>query len=178
MINDTYHHRIPMSLISHRPSIGICNNRHGLASKHALYRQPWLKVSHNKSQISSTLCILMLLISGDIEPNPGPIRHPCGICECPVAANHRAICCDSCDTWIHIKCANMSTKKYQKHQNSSCTWICFRCGMPTFSDSFFENSTISNLSNSFPALSDSVSSDDSPNTSREQEKKANKRDIN
>ena len=31
--------------------------------------------------------------------------------------------------------------------------------------------TISNLSNSFSALSDSVSSDDSPNTSTEQEKK-------
>ena len=96
-INDTYHYRIYMSLVSLRPS-------------------------------------------PDIEPNPGPIRHPCGICERPVAANHRAICCDSCDTWIHIKCANMSPKKYQKHQNSSCTWICFRCGMPTFSDSFFENS--------------------------------------
>ena len=177
-INDTYHHRIPMSLISLRPSIGICKNRHGLASKHAPDRQPWLKVSPNKSQIPSTLCILMLLTSGDIEPNPGPIRHPCGICERLVAANHRAICCASCDTWIHIKCANMAPKEYQKHQNSSCTWICFRCGMPTFSDSFFENSTISNLSNSCSALSDSVSSDDSPNTSTEQGKKANKRDIN
>ena len=43
--------------------------------------------------------------------------------------------------------------------------------MPTFSYSFFLNSTISNLSNSFSALSDSVSSDDSPNTSTVQEKK-------
>ena len=32
-INDTYDHRIPVSLISIRPSIGICDNRHGLASK-------------------------------------------------------------------------------------------------------------------------------------------------
>ena len=33
-----------------------------------------------------------------------PTRYPCGICLKPVAKNHKAVKCDYCDLWIHIKC--------------------------------------------------------------------------
>ena len=41
-----------------------------------------------------------------------PIKFPCKICEKPVAQNHQAICCDVCDTWVHIKCMQQN-----KHSN-------------------------------------------------------------
>ena len=38
-------------------------------------------------------------LSGDIQPDPGPVKHPCVICERPVAKNHHiALQCDSCGT--------------------------------------------------------------------------------
>ena len=48
----------------------------------------------------------------DVSLNPGPVRHPCSSCLKPVAKNHRAILCDNCELWAHIKCENISTKIY------------------------------------------------------------------
>ena len=41
-----------------------------------------------------------------------PVSHPCGICTKPVAHNHRAIECDICKLWIHIKCNFISKERY------------------------------------------------------------------
>ena len=30
---------------------------------------------------------LLLFVCGDVSLNPGPIRHPCGVCNRPVAKN-------------------------------------------------------------------------------------------
>ena len=42
---------------------------------------------------------LLLILSGDIQVQPGPVKCPCGICARPVASNHRALQCDRCDYW-------------------------------------------------------------------------------
>jgi hypothetical protein len=74
--------------------------------------------------------VLLLILSGDINPNPGPVnkidadvninpgprrgsarvafKHPCSICYRSVAKTHRAVLCDSCDLWSHIKCTSVS----------------------------------------------------------------------
>ena len=56
-----------------------------------------------KPNTSFFLAILML--SGDIRPNPGPrnIMDPCGICKKAVRNNQRGICCDLCNTWFHVR---------------------------------------------------------------------------
>ena len=56
----------------------------------------------------------MILMVGDVNPNPGPVRHPCSSCLKPVAKNHRAILCDNCDLWAHTKCEKISPKLYEK----------------------------------------------------------------
>ena len=41
-----------------------------------------------------------------------------------VANNHKAICCDICNKWIHISCNNLDRKTYIKLQCSNTTWYC------------------------------------------------------
>ena len=41
-------------------------------------------------------------------------KFPCGVCSKPVANNHNALCCDSCDKWVHIKCNFLNKKNLSK----------------------------------------------------------------
>ena len=62
--------------------------------------------------------------------------------------------CEEFVTWCHIKCVGMSDNLYQVHmQHNSYVWICFKCGMPNFT-----NSTLFvafDVSNHFDILDDS-----------------------
>ena len=71
----------------------------------------------------------LIILSGDVSLNPGPVRHPCSSCLKPVAKNHRAILCDNCDLWAHIKCENISTEIYAEMANSNkqLNFICSSC---------------------------------------------------
>ena len=55
------------------------------------------------------------------------VKHPCGICQKAVANNHKAICCDICNKWIHISCNNVDRKTYIKLHGSNTTWYCTSC---------------------------------------------------
>ena len=115
--------------------------------------------------------LLILTLGGDIHQNPGPVRYPCGFCNKAVASNHRAMECDSCQQWFHIKCSGMSPKMYnimQKlcEQNKECEWICPNCGLPNLSDSFFDDS-ISAHQNLYDSLNVTCSSSDDGNLSKD-----------
>ena len=81
-----------------------------------------------------------MIISGDISVNPGPVKHPCGGCQRPVAKTHRAVQCDVCYYWWHIKCANISPATYTDMCGSDDPWVCNECNSFRFSESFFEKS--------------------------------------
>ena len=57
------------------------------------------------------------------------IKDPCGKCKKPVAINHRAIQCDVCNFWTHIKCDNVSTTNYNvlMDEGNKTKWICNSC---------------------------------------------------
>ena len=40
--------------------------------------------------------LLVLLLSCDVELNPGPVRFPCSVCYKPVRVDQRALQCDVC----------------------------------------------------------------------------------
>ena len=58
----------------------------------------WLKGNKYSPSIimskpSRALIQILLLISGQISPNPGPVRFPCKICTKPVKSNQKALEC-------------------------------------------------------------------------------------
>lgn len=72
-------------------------------------------------------------------------------------SNQMGIQCDECERWFHVRhdCCDLSHEMYEILAISSCSWICPLCGLPNFSDSFFDNSLHSLCSsNSFDPLND------------------------
>ena len=56
------------------------------------------------------------------------IAFPCGVCQRAVAKSHRAICCDICQKWIHIKCNNLDKNDYKFFQeNTDEQFFCVNC---------------------------------------------------
>lgn len=86
---------------------------------------------------------LLLLVCGDISLNPGPVKNPCGFCWKPVAKTHRAIYCDGCFYWCHIKCAGITPDEYYRLGNGNNPWLCKNCDQFHFSDSFFSQIDVS-----------------------------------
>ena len=124
---------------------------------HSLH--PWLtqgrKGRLSYRPIRRYQAILNLLLSGQVETNPGPRgrrpRFPCGSCDLACRWGQRAIQCDECDTWYHTSCINITSKIFAPLSNTSLVWICCQCGLPNFSTSLFDTTIVSN--NSFDALS-------------------------
>ena len=56
-----------------------------------------------------------------------PVRDPCGICLKAVAKSHRAIYCDICSKWVHIKCNFIDQPTYENLKLSNETWYCLNC---------------------------------------------------
>ena len=71
------------------------------------------------------LC-LILLIAGDIHPNPGPVRHQGNIClKCKREnKNKHIVTCDTCKHWSHIDCTEESQSNSEKLLEESFQWIC------------------------------------------------------
>ena len=109
---------------------------------------------NQKPQPYRALVTILIVLGGDIETNPGPSKYPCKICNKPVARTHRALQCDECDQWVHIKCGDISPIEYENLGKSSAAWICHVCGFPNFSTSFGSTESILRTENSFSALSD------------------------
>ena len=85
-------------------------------------------LSKTKHVTNKYFFFFLILLSGDVNLNPGPVRHPCSSCLKPVAKNHRAVLCDSCDLWAHIKCENISITKYQNMMlNDNLSFVCRAC---------------------------------------------------
>ena len=49
-----------------------------------------------KHSVSTLLLFSLLSLSGDVELNPGPVRHPCRMCDHRVKCNQRGVQCECC----------------------------------------------------------------------------------
>jgi hypothetical protein len=55
------------------------------------------------------------------------IKVNCAFCKHLIKRNHRAIQCDICDGWLHIKCANLSNSDNVRLGISNENWYCNNC---------------------------------------------------
>ena len=53
--------------------------------------------------------LILLLMSGNVLPNPGPI-FPCSDCAGNVTWRGRSKQCCTCSKWVHLKCSLLSSK--------------------------------------------------------------------
>ena len=124
-----------------------------------------LKESMHQRQVS-TLLILTVLLSNDIQTNPGPRArniYPCGLCDSRVETS--AVACDNCSVWYHRECLELCSADLQPLGRSNVSWICYKCDSMncnsfTFRSYILDNSHTSNYY--FPLMDlDSTSSIDS-----------------
>lgn len=75
--------------------------------------------------IASILFGVTILLSGDVELNPGPPKYPCGECgkACTSYKGAKAsILCDTCNTWFHAECVNLSDPIFSVLGRTDLPW--------------------------------------------------------
>ena len=71
------------------------------------------------------LILLLLLMSGNVYPNPGPI-FPCFVCAGNVTWRGKSMQCCTCSKWVHLRCSQLSLSKFRA-LGSSHSWSCLPC---------------------------------------------------
>ena len=102
----------------------------------------------SKHQTTHRLLLLVILVlSGDIQLNPGPPnwKYPCGLCSKPVKCNQPGIECEVCYTWQHCKCLDMNESEYSRLQHSDEGWCCPQCFKTAFP--YHNSSTLNSNTN-------------------------------
>ena len=66
------------------------------------------------------LILLLLLMSGNVHPNPGPI-FPCFVCAGNVTWRGKSVQCCACSKWVHLRCSQLSLSKFRA-LGSSHSW--------------------------------------------------------
>ena len=135
--------------------------REWLARSPSLSIQPSLKCMQKRPSLANKtpdslqhLLTILLIVSGDIQLNPGPRQasvYPCGFCELKVGWSTLALCCDNCDVWYHKDCLSLSNTRYSLLGKSNVSWICLKCTSMNV-DSFTYHSHCLDLTNTFNIL--------------------------
>ena len=68
------------------------------------------------------LILLLLLMSGNVHPNPGPI-FPCSVCAGNVTWLGKSVQCCACSKWVHLRCSQLSLSNFRA-LGSSHSWSC------------------------------------------------------
>ena len=79
------------------------------------------------------LILALLLISGNIHPNPGPIsnhphpRYPCSICHLDVGRD--SLQCSACLKWVHVLCSSLTHADFRTifATGTAVGWRCPAC---------------------------------------------------
>ena len=71
------------------------------------------------------LILLLLLMSGNVHPNPGPI-FPCSVCAGNVTWRGKSVQCCTCSKWVCLRCSQLSLSNFRA-LGSSDSWSCYPC---------------------------------------------------
>ena len=87
-----------------------------------------LVLSKFKPKNHSSFYKFLLILSGDIELNPGPINFPCAVCGKGVRS--KGVYCTNCGLWVHPRCESISDAKYKKMKKippNKYNYTCSKC---------------------------------------------------
>ena len=82
----------------------------------------------------------------------------CGVCERQVRSRDAGVYCEVCQSWVHCKCASVSTRHYEELQQSEGGWCCIACehsALP-FADCSSISISIDDFSEQDPMLNSSL----------------------
>ena len=107
--------------------------------------------------------LLVLLHSGQVELNPGPVtpnqsstfctNYPRGICQEKVNDNHHSLLCDKCEPWFHIDCLEFPVSNFSTLLIiTSFIWVCTDCGDSNYSHRTPNLNQILSRTNSYKIL--------------------------
>ena len=86
---------------------------------------------------------------------------PYGICDKNINGKQRAIFCDNCNFYVHIKCNDISSAEYKEleQEPDDVSWFCKKCTMDKFPFCFLTNEEVLGLNDfEIPSLIDSAQS--------------------
>ena len=83
-----------------------------IKNQSSLYALTKLKFSKHHSYFK-----YLLILSGDINLHPGPVKYPCSVCAKP-SGKELSISCEKCGLWLHKKCD--PTFKLENNSSSIC----------------------------------------------------------
>ena len=72
--------------------------------------------------------IKAISLGRELNP-PNNLNSPCSVCAKNVLSNQKAVCCDTCMKWCHIKCDGTSVGEYDFliSTDDSIRWDCLAC---------------------------------------------------
>ena len=114
--------------------LGKWNAAGTVVIKRRYHRSRISRYSNKSSTVSLQLLkdctIIQILTCGDVHPHPGPttVKDPCSVCKKSVKGKHKAVSCDICLLWCHIKCGSISNAEYNTMINTTnLYWECPIC---------------------------------------------------
>lgn len=111
--------RRPLLTLIHRVCLGILFVMHEY--RHSLKCLVGFKLAN------VSICpIYMVLLAGDKQQNPGPVKDPCLVCSRGCRKAQKAIQCDICDQWFHAKCIGMKASEYNQLCDLTKAWQCLK----------------------------------------------------
>ena len=96
------------------------------------------------------LRLLLLLMSGNVHPNPGPI-FPCSVCAGNVTWRGKSVQCCACSKWVHLRCSQLFLSNFRA-LGSSHSWSCPLCRNTVTPPSSYSSDTYTSTVESGPPL--------------------------
>ena len=99
-------------------------------------KSPFCKVSAGIYLVKLSLSAgYLVLLSGDVSLNSGPIVDPCAVCKKGCRRNQRAVQCDESDWWYHARCTCITNDDYKNIAQPGANWSCNNCLFPGLNSS-------------------------------------------
>ena len=114
--------QLPRALPSHNHFLACCPLNDRRRAAHSFFKISPLSSLFSCLSLARLrlLNLLLLLMSGNVYPNPGSF-FPCLVCAGNVTWRGRSVQCCTCFKWVHLRCSLLSFSNFRT-LGSSHSW--------------------------------------------------------